>query len=118
MIVRENSEGEYAGQGGRSHRGLPEEVATEVAIFTRAGVERIMRYAFELARSRPRKLLTVVTKSNAQRYGMVMWDEIAGEVAARLPGRDLGQDAGRCDDRADDAGPRLARHHRRHEPAR
>jgi tartrate dehydrogenase/decarboxylase/D-malate dehydrogenase len=85
VIVRENSEGEYAGQGGRSHRGLPEEVATEVAIFTRAGVERIMRYAFRLAQSRPRKLLTVVTKSNAQRYGLVLWDEIAQEVAADFP---------------------------------
>jgi len=85
VIVRENSEGEYAGQGGRSHRGLPEEVATEVTIFTRAGVTRIMRFAFELARSRPRKLLTVVTKSNAQRHGMVMWDEIAAEVAADFP---------------------------------
>ena len=62
-----------------------EEVATEVAIFTRAGVTRIMRYAFALARSRPRKLLTVVTKSNAQRYGMVMWDEIAAEVAQEFP---------------------------------
>ncbi len=85
VIVRENSEGEYAGQGGRSHRGLPEEVATEVAIFTRAGVTRIMRFAFEMARSRPRKLLTVVTKSNAQRHGMVMWDEIAAEVALEFP---------------------------------
>ena len=85
VIVRENSEGEYAGQGGRSHRGLPEEVATEVTIFTRAGVTRIMRFAFELARSRPRKLLTVVTKSNAQRHGMVMWDDIAAEVAAEFP---------------------------------
>ena len=85
VIVRENSEGEYAGQGGRSHRGLPEEVATEVSIFTRAGVARIMRFAFELARSRPRKLLTVVTKSNAQRHGMVLWDEIAREVAAEFP---------------------------------
>jgi tartrate dehydrogenase/decarboxylase/D-malate dehydrogenase len=84
VIVRENSEGEYAGQGGRSHRGFPEEVATEVTIFTRAGVTRIMRFAFELARSRPRKLLTVVTKSNAQRHGMVMWDEIAAEVAAEF----------------------------------
>jgi tartrate dehydrogenase/decarboxylase/D-malate dehydrogenase len=56
-------------------------VATEVAIFTRTGVERIMRYAFALAASRPRKLLTVVTKSNAQRHGMVMWDEIAAEVS-------------------------------------
>src|SRR4029078_2583171 len=85
VIVRENSEGEYAGQGGRSHRGLPEEVATEVAIFTRAGVSRIMRFAFELAQSRPRKCLTVVTKSNAQRHGMVLWDEIAREVAADFP---------------------------------
>jgi tartrate dehydrogenase/decarboxylase/D-malate dehydrogenase len=85
VIVRENSEGEYAGQGGRSHRGLPEEVATEVAIFTRAGVTRIMRFAFRLAQSRPRKLLTVVTKSNAQRNGLVMWDEIAAEVAREFP---------------------------------
>ena len=85
VIVRENSEGEYAGHGGRAHRGHPEEVATEVAVFTRAGVTRIMRYAFRLAQSRPRKLLTVVTKSNAQRHGMVMWDEIAGEVAEAFP---------------------------------
>ncbi len=85
VIVRENSEGEYAGQGGRSHVGLPEEVATEVSIFTRAGVTRIMRFAFDMARSRPRKKLTVVTKSNAQRNGMVMWDEIASEVAQDYP---------------------------------
>lgn len=85
VIVRENSEGEYSGIGGRAHRGLPEEVATEVAIFTRVGVERIMRYAFKLAQSRPRKLLTVVTKSNAQRHGMVMWDEIAAEVSRDFP---------------------------------
>jgi tartrate dehydrogenase/decarboxylase / D-malate dehydrogenase len=85
VIVRENSEGEYAGVGGRAHRGLPEEVATDVAIFTRSGVTRIMRFAFTLARSRPRKRLTVVTKSNAQRHGMVMWDEIAAEVAAEFP---------------------------------
>jgi tartrate dehydrogenase/decarboxylase/D-malate dehydrogenase len=81
LIVRENSEGEYAGQGGRTHRGLPEEVATETAIFTRKGVERIMRFAFDSARARPRKHLTVVTKSNAQRHGMVFWDEIAGLVS-------------------------------------
>jgi tartrate dehydrogenase/decarboxylase/D-malate dehydrogenase len=81
VIVRENSEGEYAGNGGRVHRGLPEEVATETAVFTRVGVERIMRFAFGLARGRRRKKLTVVTKSNAQRHGMVMWDEIAAEVA-------------------------------------
>ena len=85
VIVRENSEGEYAGHGGRAHRGLPEEVATETAIFTRVGVARIMRYAFRLAQSRQRKLLTVVTKSNAQRHGMVMWDEIAAEVAQEFP---------------------------------
>lgn len=85
VIVRENSEGEYAGMGGRAHRGHPEEVGTEVAIFTRVGVTRIMRYAFKLAQSRPRKFLTVVTKSNAQRHGMVMWDEIAAEVAHDFP---------------------------------
>jgi tartrate dehydrogenase/decarboxylase/D-malate dehydrogenase len=85
VIVRENSEGEYAGVGGRVHRGLPEEAATDVAMFTRAGVVRIMRFAFALAGSRPRKLLTVVTKSNAQRHGMVLWDEIAAEVAREFP---------------------------------
>lgn len=85
VIVRENSEGEYAGQGGRSHPGLPIEVATDVSIFTRAGVERIIRYAFQLAQKRPRKLLTVVTKSNAQRHGMVLWDQIAAEVAQDFP---------------------------------
>lgn len=85
VIVRENSEGEYAGVGGRVHRGLPEEVATDVSMFTRTGVRRVMRFAFGLARSRPRKLLTVVTKSNAQRHAMVMWDEIATEVAAEFP---------------------------------
>jgi tartrate dehydrogenase/decarboxylase / D-malate dehydrogenase len=85
VIVRENSEGEYAGVGGRAHQGSPLEVATDVAMFTRAGVERIMRFAFKLARSRPRKLLTVVTKSNAQRHAMVMWDEIATSVAKEFP---------------------------------
>jgi tartrate dehydrogenase/decarboxylase/D-malate dehydrogenase len=85
VIVRENSEGEYSGNGGRTHKGMPEEVATEVAIFTRVGVARIMRFAFRLAQSRPRKLLTVVTKSNAQRFGLVMWDEIAAEVAREFP---------------------------------
>jgi tartrate dehydrogenase/decarboxylase / D-malate dehydrogenase len=85
VIVRENSEGEYAGVGGRAHRGLPIEVATDVSIMTRAGVERIFRFAFALARSRPRKLLTVVTKSNAQRHAMVMWDEIGAEIAREFP---------------------------------
>ncbi|WP_280154729.1 tartrate dehydrogenase [Piscinibacter sp. XHJ-5] len=85
VIVRENSEGEYAGVGGRVHQGHPLEAATDVSMMTRAGVERIMRFAFSLARSRPRKLLTVVTKSNAQRHAMVMWDQIAAEVAAEFP---------------------------------
>jgi tartrate dehydrogenase/decarboxylase/D-malate dehydrogenase len=85
VIVRENSEGEYSGVGGRVHRGLPEEVATETSVFTRAGVTRIMRFAFALARTRPKKQLTVVTKSNAQRHGLVLWDEIAAEVAGEFP---------------------------------
>jgi len=84
VIVRENSEGEYAGVGGRVHQGSPLEAATDVAMFTRAGVERIMRFAFRLAQSRPRKLLTVVTKSNAQRHAMVMWDEIAAQIAGEF----------------------------------
>ena len=84
VIVRENSEGEYAGVGGRVHQGSALEAATDVAMFTRAGVERIMRFAFRLAQSRPRKLLTVVTKSNAQRHAMVMWDEIATEIASEF----------------------------------
>jgi tartrate dehydrogenase/decarboxylase / D-malate dehydrogenase len=85
VIVRENSEGEYAGVGGRAHQGHPIEVATDVSMMTRAGVERIMRFAFGLAQSRPRKQLTVVTKSNAQRHAMVMWDEIALEVSKEFP---------------------------------
>jgi tartrate dehydrogenase/decarboxylase / D-malate dehydrogenase len=85
VIVRENSEGEYAGVGGRVHQGHPIEAATDVCMMTRAGVERIMRFAFKLAQSRPRKLLTVITKSNAQRHAMVMWDEIALQVSKEFP---------------------------------
>ena len=85
VIVRENSEGEYAGVGGRAHRGLPIEVGMDVAVFTRAGVERIARYACDLALSRPRRRLTVVTKSNAQRHGMVFWDEVCRAVIAGYP---------------------------------
>jgi tartrate dehydrogenase/decarboxylase/D-malate dehydrogenase len=85
VIVRENSEGEYAGVGGRVHQGQPIEAATDVSMMTRAGVERIMRFAFRLAQSRPRKLLTVVTKSNAQRHAMVMWDEIALQISKEFP---------------------------------
>jgi tartrate dehydrogenase/decarboxylase / D-malate dehydrogenase len=85
VIVRENSEGEYAGVGGRAHQGHPMEVATDVSMMTRAGVERIMRYAFKLAQSRKRKFLTVITKSNAQRHAMVMWDEIAMQISKEFP---------------------------------
>jgi tartrate dehydrogenase/decarboxylase/D-malate dehydrogenase len=85
VIVRENSEGEYAGVGGRAHQGHPIEVATDVSIMTRTGVERIIRFAFRLAQSRPRRQLTVVTKSNAQRHAMVMWDEVAAQVARDFP---------------------------------
>lgn len=88
--MRENSEGEYAGQGGRSHVGQPWEIATEVSIFTRHSVERIIRFAFQTAQKRPRKLLTVVTKSNAQRNGMVLWDEVAAKIAKEFP--DVTQD--------------------------
>ena len=85
VIIRENSEGEYAGTGGRVHRGLPEEVGMDVAVFTRTGVERIQRFAMNMARSRPRKHLTLVTKSNAQRHGMVMWDDVFELVKVDYP---------------------------------
>ncbi|MES2840966.1 MAG: tartrate dehydrogenase [Pseudomonadota bacterium] len=85
IIVRENSEGEYSGVGGRVHQGHPIEAATDVTMMTRVGVERVMRFAFKLAQSRPRKLLTVITKSNAQRHAMVMWDEIALEISREFP---------------------------------
>jgi isocitrate/isopropylmalate dehydrogenase len=75
VIIRENSEGEYAGQGGTTHENSPHTVATELAIFTRVGIERIVRFAFETAKARPRRKLTMVTKSNAQRHGMVLWDK-------------------------------------------
>ena len=85
IVVRENTEGEYAGAGGRVHRGLPEEVGIEAAVFTRAGCRRIMRFAFGLAQSRPKRHLTLVTKSNAQRHGMVLWDEVFAETALEFP---------------------------------
>jgi tartrate dehydrogenase/decarboxylase / D-malate dehydrogenase len=84
LFVRENTEGEYAGVGGRSHRGLPVEVALETSVFTRSGVERVVRYAFELASAR-RGRLTSATKSNASRYGYVLWDEVVEETAADFP---------------------------------
>jgi tartrate dehydrogenase/decarboxylase / D-malate dehydrogenase len=81
-IVRENTEGEYAGMGGRSHVGTPEEVAVEVALHSRRAIERVARYAFELARRR-RALVSLVTKSNASKYGYLLWDEVVAEVAAK-----------------------------------
>ncbi len=85
ICVRENTEGEYAGAGGRLHVGTPAEVAVQTAIFTRAGTERVMRYSFELARSRRRKKLTSATKSNAWQYAMVFWDEVFAQLTAEYP---------------------------------
>lgn len=85
LFIRENSEGEYSGLGGRFHRGTPEEVAIQESIFTRRGVERVIRYAFDRARLRPAKRLASVTKSNAMQYAMVMWDEVFREVAKDYP---------------------------------
>jgi tartrate dehydrogenase/decarboxylase/D-malate dehydrogenase len=85
LFVRENTEGEYSGVGGRAHHGLPLEVALETSVFTRVGVRRVLTYAFELAESR-RGVVTSATKSNASRYGYVLWDEIAEEVAGEHPG--------------------------------
>jgi tartrate dehydrogenase/decarboxylase / D-malate dehydrogenase len=84
LFVRENTEGEYSGVGGRAHQGLELEVGIETSVFTRGGVRRAIEHAFELAEGR-RKLLTSATKSNASRYGYVLWDEIASEVAERHP---------------------------------
>ena len=84
LFVRENTEGEYSGVGGRAHTGLPHEVGIETAVFTRAGVRRVVEYAFELAQGR-RQQLTSATKSNASRYGYVLWDEVVEEVAAEYP---------------------------------
>jgi tartrate dehydrogenase/decarboxylase/D-malate dehydrogenase len=86
VCVRENSEGEYAGVGGRIHRGTPHEVAQQTGVFTRQGIERILRYAFELAATRPRKMLASATKSNALTHSMVMWDDIAEIVRRDYPG--------------------------------
>jgi len=88
LCIRENTEGEYSGAGGRVHQGTLDEVAVETSIFTRAGVERILRFGFEQARSRRRKLASV-TKSNAQKYSMVFWDEITRKLAADYPDVDV-----------------------------
>ena len=86
VVIRENSEGEYVGIGGRFKRGTPDEIAMENAIHTRKGVERILRFGFETAMKRPRKHLTMVTKSNALKHSMVMWDDIFEEVRKKYPG--------------------------------
>jgi tartrate dehydrogenase/decarboxylase / D-malate dehydrogenase len=85
VCVRENSEGEYAGLGGRVHVGTPYEVAEQTGLFTRIGIERILRYGFEIASKRPRKVLASATKSNALRHAMVLWDEVAEIVSKDYP---------------------------------
>ncbi len=85
VVVRENSEGEYSGVGGRVRRGRDEEIALQTAVFSRRAVERIIEYAFAVAERRPRRKLTSITKSNAQAYSMTLWDEIFAECAERHP---------------------------------
>jgi tartrate dehydrogenase/decarboxylase/D-malate dehydrogenase len=85
LCVRENSEGEYSGAGGRLHVGTPHELATETALFTRHGIERIVRFAFAAAMRRPRRKLASATKSNALRHSMVLWDEVVAAVAPEYP---------------------------------
>jgi tartrate dehydrogenase/decarboxylase/D-malate dehydrogenase len=85
VCVRENSEGEYAGVGGRVHRGTQYEVAEQTGVFTRMGIARVIRYAFQQAQARPRRMLASATKSNALQHSMVLWDEVADEVAAEFP---------------------------------
>ncbi len=85
IVVRENTEGEYSGAGGRIHAGLPLELAIETSVFTREGIERVVRFACQLSMSRPRKKLANVTKSNAQRHSMVLWDEVFDRVVAEYP---------------------------------
>lgn len=84
LCIRENTEGEYSGAGGRVHVGTPDEVAVETAVFTRVGVERILRFGFQQARARRGKLASV-TKSNAQKHTMVFWDEMTQILAAEYP---------------------------------
>jgi tartrate dehydrogenase/decarboxylase/D-malate dehydrogenase len=83
--VRENTEGEYSGVGGRVHAGTPFEVALQTSVFTRRAVERVIRFSFELAQERPKRKLTSVTKSNACQYSMVFWDEVFSELASEYP---------------------------------
>ena len=86
VVIRENTEGEYANVGGFQYKGFPEEVAVQTSVFTRRGIERVVRYSFELARSRNKqRRVASITKSNAQGYGMVLWDEVFDQVAAGYP---------------------------------
>jgi tartrate dehydrogenase/decarboxylase/D-malate dehydrogenase len=94
VVIRENSEGEYVDNGGRFRVGTPQECAVQTALHTRRGVERIVRFGFELARKR-RSRLTMATKSNAQRYAYVMWDEILAELAPQYP--DVTAERQHCD---------------------
>ncbi len=85
VVIRENTEGEYSGAGGRAHRGLPIEVAIETSVFSRVGVERVIRYAYQLAQRRPRHHLISATKSNAQQHSLTFWDEIFTQVGREFP---------------------------------
>jgi tartrate dehydrogenase/decarboxylase/D-malate dehydrogenase len=85
VCVRENTEGEYAGTGGRVHQGTENEVAIQSTVFTRKGTERIIRYAFEYARQHGRKKVTSATKSNSLQYTMTFWDDVFRQVAADYP---------------------------------
>jgi tartrate dehydrogenase/decarboxylase/D-malate dehydrogenase len=85
LFIRENTEGEYSGLGGRFKRGTEDEVAIQQSVFTRKGVERIVRYAFERAQRRPRRRLASATKSNAMQYTMVLWDEVVQACARDYP---------------------------------
>ncbi|MEK9659041.1 MAG: tartrate dehydrogenase [Chloroflexota bacterium] len=86
VVIRENTEGEYANVGGFQYKGFPDEIAVQTSLFTRKGCERVIRYAFELARKRNgKKRVASITKSNAQGYSMVLWDEVFKQVAAGYP---------------------------------
>ena len=85
VCIRENTEGEYSGVGGRVHRGTDAEVAVQTSVFTRAGVERVLRYGFALAQARPRHELVSATKSNALQYSMVFWDQVFEQLKTDYP---------------------------------
>jgi tartrate dehydrogenase/decarboxylase/D-malate dehydrogenase len=94
VVIRENSEGEYVNNGGRFRRGTPHEIATQTAVHSRRGIERVLRYGFEMARKR-RHHLTMITKSNAQQYAYVLWDEVLAEIAPEY--QDVSSERQHCD---------------------